>query len=551
MDKEFILQKPQGRANSRYIKKNYPNEYGEIIKHEGSSFSEQLYNYFYNNPPHICPTCGKKTPFRSILRGYFEYCSIECSYTGTSRIEKTKQTCLERYGVTNPSQSKEIQDKKRETCLKNYGVSCGILTPKTKQTCLERYGVTNPSQSKEIQDKKRETCLKNYGFEWGFQSDKTQSTILEKYGVKHISQSKEIQDKKRETWRSNFLTKHNIHIGYNDEGDWICKCPHPACDKCKEKIFTIPQQTFNDRMRNQSEICTKLLPIGIFIQKTSLEIFVRNILDKYNIQYLTNVRNIITPKELDIYIPSKNIAIECNGIYWHSLKNPTYHKDKFIECEKNGVQLLTVWEDWIKNKPNIVESLILSKLNIYDTKIGARECLIKDISANDCKKFLNKYHIQGYSSSSIKLGLWYKDELVSVMTFSKSRIGIGSNEIGYELVRFCNKKGLQVIGGASKLLNYFINNYNPEKIISYSSNDISNGDLYKKLCFVKEKESFPSYWYIQQNTFDRYHRFNFRKHRLKEMGYDVEIFTENEIMKNLPYWRIYDSGNKRWVLYVK
>ena len=174
MDKEYILSNPKGCANSRYIKINYINEYNDIITYPGKSFPEQLYNYFYNCPQHICPVCGKETPFRNIIHGYSEFCSVNCSYKGKSRIEKSKQTCLKKYGVTNPSQSKEIQKKKQET------------------------------------------------------------------------------------WRSNFLKTHDIHIGFDDNGNWICKCPHPECDKCEEKIFIVPQQVFNDRRRNQSEPCTKL-----------------------------------------------------------------------------------------------------------------------------------------------------------------------------------------------------------------------------------------------------------------------------------------------------
>ena len=504
MDKEFILSSPKGRANSRYIKKNFPEEYKIIISFPGRTFPEQLYNYFYNSPIHICPICGKETPFRNIMYGYSEFCSIQCSYKGESRIIKAQQTCLERYGVKNPSQSKEIQKKKEETCLKNYGVKSGFQTETRYQTMMEKYGVDNPSLVPEL------------------------------------------QEKKKETWRANFLKKHQIHIGFTENRDWICKCPHKCCNKCDEKQFIIPQQVFNDRRRNQSEICTKLLPIGHFNQNTTLEQFIRNILDEYNIEYQTNVRDIISPKEIDIYIPSKKIAIECNGIYWHSLKESLYHINKFIQCDDQNIQLLTIWEDWIRTKPYIVKSLIKSKLGLVSNKIYARKCKIQKVSSKDCTEFLDDNHIQGSSPSSIKLGLYYNNELVSIMTFSKSRTGIGKKEDGWELVRFCNKINTNVIGAASKLLSYFIKSYNPSKIISYSSNDISNGNLYQVLGFQKEGIS-NAYWYVNQQTFERFHRFNFRKAKLKEMGFDTVHKTESQIMSELPYWKIYDSGTIRWV----
>ena len=164
MDKEFILEKPKARANSRFIKKNYPSEHEEIVKYCGNSFSEQLYNYFYNTPKHICPICGKETPFRNILHGYSEFCSVRCSYKSKSRIEKIKQTCLERYGVKNPSYLDTVKKKREETCLKNHGVRHWMQdTDRFQKIMMEKYGVKNPSYLDTVKKKREETCLKNHG----------------------------------------------------------------------------------------------------------------------------------------------------------------------------------------------------------------------------------------------------------------------------------------------------------------------------------------------------------------------------------------------------
>ena len=393
--------------------------------------------------------------------------------------------------------------------------------------------------------------MKNYGVENVFKLEevrkKGQESLLEKYGVKYAFQDSNIRKKAIDKHRNRFLGKWDLHIGYTENGDWICKCPHITCDKCIEKQFIINQVMFHDRMKNQSEICTKLLKPGSTNQGTTIELFIRSILDEYNIEYKTNVRDIIPPKELDIYIPFKNIAIECNGIFWHSKKPTNYHLNKFNECFKRGIQLLTIWEDWIKNKPEIIKSVILSKLGIYKKRIYARKCIVKEIDSKTCNNFLDHNHIQGKSPSSIKLGLFYNNELISIMTFGKSRLGIGQSNNGYELIRFCNKQNTQVIGGASKLFHFFVKKYNPDNIYSYSSNDISNGNLYKQLKFKTNNKINQSYWYINQLTFERFHRFNFRKQKLKEMGYNIENQTECQIMENLPYWRIYDSGTKTWI----
>jgi len=277
MDIQEILLNPKGKANSRYIKIHWPEDYKEIIKKPGKTFSEQLYNYIYNNPEHKCPVCGKETNFKTLTEGYCECCSIRCAGKNPKRNERSEQTCLKKYGVKNPSQSKEIQKKKEETCLKNFGVTSYFKTQKCR--------------------------------------DKSIASCLDKYGVKYTFLNKEVREKAKKNYKNKCYNPHPDHIGYTEEGLWIMQCPHPNCNKCEEKTYIIKQQNYNDRKRLQTEPCTKLLPIDLGIKGTSIELFVWSILDEYDIQYETNNRTLISPKELDIYIPSKNIAIECNGLY--------------------------------------------------------------------------------------------------------------------------------------------------------------------------------------------------------------------------------------------
>lgn len=503
--------------SEKSISNNYP-EFHEFINNkydESIKWLEKLYLYYNNmNEQPKCPTCGKPSLFISFFKGYRIYCSQKCSYT-QDRSKKISDTIEKKYGVRHALQS-------------------SICRQKYEETSIIKYGVRNISLTDEYKAKFKKTMIDEYG------------------GIG--SSSNIIKDKVIKTRRQNRLNNDIIkgQIGYTEDGKWIMKCPYndhtgSICDNC-DKTYIISPNNYFDRLKMDTEPCTKLLPIcNNLIKGTTIEIFIRNILDKHNIEYLTNVRNIISPKEVDIYIPSKNIAIECNGLFWHSKKESTYHIEKFKACQEKGIQLLTLWEDWIRTKPEIVESVLLSKLGIYNNKIYARKCDIREVDSKICNKFLNENHIQGRSTSTIRYGLYYNNELVSVMTFSKSRIGVGKNEDGFELVRFCNKKNTLVIGGASKLFKHFIKQHNPNQIVSYSSNDISIGNLYKTLGFTNEYKINQSYWYIQQGTFERFHRYNFRKDKLKEMGYDIINLTEREIMSSLPYYRIYDSGTIRWV----
>lgn len=169
-----------------------------------------------------------------------------------------------------------------------------------------------------------------------------------------------------------------------------------------------------------------------------------------------------------------------------------------------------------------------------------RRCTIKEVSNNISRNFLNENHIQGKINSKINIGLFLNEELVSLMVFTRPRLGIGKFYDGYELSRFCNKLNTIVIGGADRLLKFFIKKYSPKEIVSYADRRWSQGDLYEKLKFEKISINQPTYWYVKNKK--RYHRFNFRKEILKKQGFDITNKTEHKIMLERQIYRIYDCG---------
>ena len=262
------------------------------------------------------------------------------------------------------------------------------------------------------------------------------------------------------------------------------------------------------------------------------------------IEVQTNQRNILNDnKEIDIFIPSHNIAIEFDGLYWHnsSMKENNYHINKTNECEKKGIRLIHIFEDEWMNKKDIVKSRIKNILGKTPNKIYGRNCVISEISYKEAKDFLETNHIQGYSVSSIRYGLYHKNELVAVMTFCGLRKNLGKKNLEnvYELLRFCNRLDTIVIGGADKLLSHFIKDYKPNEIISYADRRWSQGNLYEKLNFSLYNVSSPNYFYVIGRQ--RFNRFNFRKDRLVKDGYDPNK-TEKQIMEERGIPRIYDCG---------
>jgi hypothetical protein len=246
--------------------------------------------------------------------------------------------------------------------------------------------------------------------------------------------------------------------------------------------------------------------------------------------------------ELDIYLPKENIAFEYNGLYWHCEvnKDRNYHINKTIACEERGIRLFHVFEDEWQYKQEIVKSMIRNLFNQTTRKIYARKCEIREVDSKDSRKFLNNNHLQGYCNSQVRLGLYHNNELVSLMTFGKSRHFVGNGKTEWELLRFCNAINTTVIGGASKLLNHFIKEYNPNEIISYADRRWSNGNLYEKLGFKKYNESKPSYYYIIDRK--RIYRFNLRKSVLIEKFGCPKDMSEHEFCLRQKWYRIYDCG---------
>ena len=500
----------------QYITSNY---------HHSTNWTERLY-WFYHNLTDFpkCKCCGASTKFINLKNGYREFCSTKCMNTSKDIQDRKKETSRKNWGSDNPMQSKQIQSK-------------------YKETIVNKYGVDNVFRLEETKKKIKQTCLEKYGVEHHLQSPCSRNILVNNMRTKNINNDEYL-------------------IGYTKDGHQIRKCNRCSCNKCFEKTYIIPTNIYFDRKRLGYEICTKLLPIGN-CQKSSLEFKIRDILDEYNISYKTNVRNIMNDKkELDIYIPSKNIAIECNGIWSHSIinnltpKTQNYHINKTKKCSENNIRLLHLWEDWIRSKPEIVKSILLNKLGVCNNTIYARKTIIKEIDSRVCNEFLDSNHIQGRSAANIRLGLYLGDELISVMTFSKPRINMGSNlhKQQWELVRFCNKLNTRVIGGASKLLKYFIKTYQPTSIVSFSMNDISDGNLYKMLGFETDGKITHSYWYIDPKTLKRYHRSSFTKQSIVKKGWRDKIdngWTEKQVMEEQGYFCIYDSGQLKWVLNIE
>lgn len=456
-------------------------------------------------------------------------CSSECG-----KIKK-EETNILKYGAKNPFESNEVKDKIKETLLRKYGVDNFRKSDEYKvrytKTIMEKYGVDHYSKTDKFKK-----IFNDY--DYVDISTKMRKTSLLKYGTEYYSRT----DAFRQSHKKISFSRYSQRVSDIGELISIENGLNIKCHSCNN-IYNILPHLYYVRSRNKEIICVNCNP--------KRQPIIQNNISEYLSEYIeleSNNRKILDGKEIDIYVASKKLAIEFNGLYWHSelYLSKNYHLDKTNSCNELNIDLFHIWEDDWNYKQDIIKSMLLNKIGKTPNKIYGRKTIIKEIQDTKLvSKFLDDNHLQGKVGSKIKIGLFYNNELVSLMTFGGLRKNLGqkSKEGNYEMVRFCNKKYTNVIGGASKLFKYFVEKYKPRKVISYASRDYSNGNLYKQLGF--ELESVTEQGYKYTDTKLRYGRFNFRKDKLIQEGYDPSL-TEHEIMLDRGYYRIYDTGNFKY-----
>lgn len=335
-----------------------------------------------------------------------------------------------------------------------------------------------------------------------------------------IDRAKEIHGDKYDYSSVNYITaKHKVLIKCPIHGDfWQTPDKHiqgNGCPKCTQPFS-----------KNEMEI---------------LDFIKRHMGDNSVVEH---DRSILNGKELDIFIPSINAAIEYNGLYWHT-KDKNYHLLKSEECEKHGIKLIQIFEDeYIHNKEIVLSKILhIIKNGNYTEKVMGRKCSVIHIGVDDAKNFLSKNHIQGFAAASVHFAAMYNNDIVAVMSFKKEKDS-------WELVRYASKLGTLCQGVGGKLLSAFIKEYDPLKIKSFADRrwTINKDNIYTKIGFEFDGYVPPDYKYYNPRFGTiRYHKFGFRKQILhKKYGLPLTM-TESEMTAKLGYSKIYDCGLIRYV----
>jgi len=259
-------------------------------------------------------------------------------------------------------------------------------------------------------------------------------------------------------------------------------------------------------------------------------------------------------KEIDIYIPSLNLGIEYCGLYWHNELSPqprlrAYHYDKMIQANEQGIRLITIFEDEWESRNSQVKGFLKSILKKSKRRVFARKCEVKEVESKEARTFLEKYHIQGKTNFKVALGLFFEDELLGLVTGNTHHRQKGDNP-PLVLNRLVFKEDCQIIGGSSKLLKSLMKygkNSGYEKLISWSDNRWSQGNVYEKIGFILTESLGPDYSYVVEGARERQSKqSNKKKLLIKKGAVGTMNNTERELALSLNLYRIWDCGKKRW-----
>lgn len=533
------------RINKGWFKKHkFGNEY-EVFQKNSIIDSKTLY-LFLTKESDKC-SCGKEKRFVGFRDGFKEYC-LPCS-----RKKNNGMLHLIEQDVQIPDVPKFVKDR-------NGGYSTTKLKTLSKDT-------VSKIKERTLYLKKASLSERIYQIEHNLFclpkcklcNKEHNNFYTSKYGYRDYCKGKcsynYNRKEKIKSLRKHFYKKYqNLYQSTEDYNITLFTKENYLNNKeCTIKFEHVCGHVYNLDKEYQGHLkCPKCFPVRSKIQ---YEIY--DWLKDY-VDCKFNDRKTIKPKELDIVC--ENFAIEYDGQMFHSygkssynlfdrtIENKNLHLEKTELVESEGLQLFRIFSsEWV-NKQEIWKSVLLSKIG-KTKRIFARKCTIKEITSKVAKEFLQKNHLQGAINSSVRIGLFYNDELVSLMTFGKTRRAKYKGLGNFELYRFCTIINTTVVGGASRLLKYFEEKYTPKMIVSYANRRWSQGNLYDVLNFEFIENTKPNYFYFSGNDSTKLlSREQFQKHKLGGVlkNFDFEL-TETQNMYNNNYRKIYDCGNKVYI----
>lgn len=577
----------------------------KIIEKESKEKGYKRITYFLdeelNHPEHKkCKICGKELSYEQSFVRKIVYCSNRCAtqdkeliairsnvfkkkygkdnaeghslimkkkeetsmkHYGTKHPNQNKeqlaliqQTLMNKYGVTNASQIDGVQEKVEQTNLKRFGVKrpqiLQSLKDKTKETNIERYGGIAPACNENIKLKMQQTCLDRYGVKNAFQSEEKKKKIREtnklKYGAEHFQQSeiflRPIFEKRIEKLSKYmiplFTFEEYMQFGSGHSYKWKCLKCGKEFEQCyygnSEKVgsIIIPR-------------CCYCHPIQEFRSDGEKELF-SYVTTIYTGTIIENDTTILNGYELDIYIPDKKVAIEFNGLYWHSEeqgKDRNYHLWKTKKCFEKGIHLIHVFEDeWQYNKKYVCNKI---QQLLCENNLSIETYQIKKLSTQEGNEFLSKYTLSKNTYSLIYYGFFVNTQLIAVISFNHTKY---NKKFQWQLSKYAIIAGYSSELVFKLLFNTFLCDENPLSIIAYINNRYDDGCELKVCDFKKVNDTKPNYFLFKGTKKLSRYDCNQKKLIKQLLGnkYDSNFNGEDNLSLN-GWMKIYDCGSSVFI----
>lgn len=429
----------------------------------------------------ICPVCGEPMPYGKKV----------CSYSCNGRNNMTNSNPMD-----NPESRKKISEKihahfdpiwgelrkqraeeraewekhadereaarlaKWRATRAKSGIPTGMARPEVKVRIMETaakkggMGLANPDAKR----KARETSIARYGIPNPVKAPEVRKKISEK--VKVFRNDPVVKAKAISTLQERYGISNGYLVGAESR--------EPNFNSAAEK-----------------EIADFIESLGVTVVR--------------------HCHSLLGNREIDIYCPDYAIAIEYNGMYWHSQsvkQDKLYHYEKTKRCEERGVRLIHIYEwEWRDPvKQNILKSLLTVTFGKAKELVYARSCEIRDVPVKEYRKFCEENHLQGYRHATIIYGLYYRGELKQLMSFATPQKRGAKETFQWEIVRGCPGSNNVVVGGVSRLWKHFLREQNPESVMSYCDLNKFDGKSYLEIGMHLYRETPANVWYVENNT---------------------------------------------------
>lgn len=472
--------------------------------------------------------------------------------------QQQQATNLKKYGSASSLSNTVVRAKANQTMMDRYGTiypqQNATIRSATISTNLTRYGVDHPSKSQDIKNKISATNIEKYGTSSWRSSDIGKETLqqihLDRRGVTNPSKDPAILAKIRQTMQSTYGVDHNNYKSMNPTTVAILQSSLQFADfvsgitvQAAAEQLLVHESTIY-RLSNEYN-CRHLMDLSI----NSYELKITNLLDSYNISYQLHNRQLLAPKEIDIYLPDYSIGIEVGALYHHGERagrNSHYHYNKWQQCCNLGIDLFQWFDDELFDYWHLTSARLRRAIGIAAPVVGARKIVISSCTVAEERQFLDHWHLKGFTNNrNVTLAGKFNGEIIAIMCIHQ----LQDHAI---IERWATNVDTSFPGLFSKMLAYWQKTSAFSGVLStWCDNRLGNGRVYQSTGFTSTRVSKPGYWYFKNHGLE--HRQKYQKNKLTklfDLSSDDVLQSEWNIMQDRGYDRLWDAGHTLWSKYI-